>query len=302
MSKISTPAIEKQKQAEAKRKRPRVSTPAREAWRRLVRNKAAVFGLVVIAIFVLLAVFAGVLTKYEYADQDYSVILQPPSAEHLMGTDNFGRDIFTRILYGARVSLPIGILCVISSLVVGGFLGVVSGYCGGIVESVIMRLSDVFQSIPPMLLAIAILAALGNGVVNLIIANTIATLPLFIRISRAAIYTVKENEFIEASRAIGAKSFRLMFVHMLPNALGPIIVTATFGVAASILCVSALSYLGLGIAPPTAEWGAMLSDAKDYITKAPYFIIFPGVMIMISVFSINLFGDGLRDALDPRMK
>ena len=302
MPKAMTPAIQKQMAAAAKRRRPRTSTPALEAWRRLRRNKAAIFGMVVIGVFIILAIFAGVLTPYEYDAQDYSAILSPPSATHLMGTDNFGRDILTRILYGARVSLPIGLLCTLCSLVFGGVLGVIAAYYGGWVENIIMRISDIFQAIPPMLMAIAILAALGNGILNLIIAMTISTMPLFTRTTRGAIYTVKENEYVEASKAIGARPLRQMFKYMLPNAIGPVIVTATFGVAATILCVSSLSYLGLGIAPPTAEWGSILSDAKTYMLTAPYFILFPGVMIMISVFSINLFGDGLRDALDPRLK
>ena len=297
-----TPAIQKQIAAAAKRRKPRVSTPAREAWRRLCRNKAAIFGMCVIAVFIILALLSEVLTPYKYYEQDYAAVLQPPSLAHLMGTDNFGRDILTRILYGARISLPIGLLCTICGLVIGGTLGTVAAYYGGWVENVIMRISDIFQAIPHMLMSIGILAALGNSIPNLILAITISTVPLFTRVARGAIYTVKENEYIEASKAIGARPFRQMFRYMLPNALGSIIVTATFGVAAAILCVSALSYLGLGIAPPTPEWGAILSDAKTYMLSAPYFIIFPGLMIMLSVFSINLFGDGLRDALDPRLK
>lgn len=302
MAKISTPAIERQKKLAAKRPEGYIASPMKEAWRRLVRNKPAVFGMCVIVIFILIAIFADVLAPYPYDYQDYSALLQTPSAAHWMGTDTFGRDILSRVIYGARVSLPIGLLCAACSLIVGGVVGIASAYYGGIAEDIVMRLCDVIQAIPPMLLAIAVLAALGNGIPNMIIANTVACIPLYARISRAAIYTVKENEYIEAARAIGAGSLRQMFNHMLPNALGPIIVTTTFGIAGSILVVSSLSYLGLGITAPTAEWGAMLSDAREFITKAPHYIVFPGLMIMITVFAINLFGDGVRDALDPRLK
>lgn len=302
MSKISTPAIEKQKRLAGKRPAGYVASPLKEAWRRLIRNKPAVFGLIVILVFILVAIFADVIAPFPYEKQDYSAILKPPGPGHIMGTDIYGRDIFSRVIYGARISLPIGLLCASCSLLFGGVVGIVAAFYGKWLEDLIMRICDVLQAIPPMLLAIAVLAALGNGVGNMIIANTLACVPLYARISRAAIYTVKENEYIEASKAIGAGNLRQMFVHMLPNALGPIIVTTTFGIASSILVVSSLSYLGLGITPPTAEWGAMLSDAREYITKAPYYIVFPGLMIMITVFAINLFGDGLRDALDPRLK
>ena len=302
MSKIMTPAIERQMKINRKRPVGYIASPFKEAWRRLARNKTAVAGLIVIAIFIIVAIIAPWITKYNPTAQDYSCTLQPPSAEHIFGTDNYGRDIFSRIVYGARVSLPIGLLCAICSLVTGGVIGIVAAYFGGLFEDIIMRLCDIIQAIPPMLLAIAILAALGNGIDKMIIANTIALIPLYARISRAAIYTVKENDYIEAGRAIGAGNLRLMFKHMLPNALGPIIVTTTFGVAGCILVVSSLSYLGLGITAPTPEWGSMLSNAREFLTSAPYYIIIPGIMIMITVFAINLFGDGLRDALDPRLK
>ena len=302
MAKMTTPAIEKYQKKAAGRKKSGSASPALEAWRRLRRNKLAVAGLIVIALFILIAIFADVIAPYGMDDQDYLNRLQPPSAQHWFGTDNFGRDIFSRIIYASRVSLPIGIACAVCSLLAGGFVGICAAYFGGWFEDLVMRIMDIFQSIPATLLSIAILAALGNGVQNLIIANTIALLPAKARSTRGAIYMVKENDYIEASRAVGAGSFRQMFIHMLPNALGPIIISFTMSIAGSILVVAGLSYLGLGIVPPTAEWGSMLSNARDYIISAPYFIIFPGVIIIICVFAINLFGDGLRDALDPRLK
>lgn len=313
MAKMITPAMEKhlasKAKAEAKSARkggqPSVhksASPGREALRRLCRNKLAIAGLIVILLFVLVAIFADVIAPYGMDEQDYTRRLLPPCKEFIFGTDNFGRCIFSRIVYGTRVSLPIGIACAVCSIVVGGFVGICAAYFGGWFEDLVMRIMDIFQSIPATLLSIAILAALGNGVVNLIIANTIALLPAKARSTRGAIYMVKENDYIEASKAVGAGSFRQMFRHMLPNALGPIIIGFTMSIAGSILVVSGLSYLGLGIVAPTAEWGAMLSNARDYIISAPHFILFPGIIIIICVFAINLFGDGLRDALDPRLK
>lgn len=297
-----TPAIEKYQAKLEKQKKPRVSTPMRDAWRRLLKNRLAVVGMVIVILFILMAIFAPLIAPYGYDDQDYSAILQPPSRQHILGTDNFGRDMLSRLIYGSRVSIPIGFICSAFSLVFGCGLGVIAAYYGGKVEDIIMRLMDILSAIPAMLLAIAVLAALGNGVDKLILAIGLSTFPMFARIARSAIYTVKEADYIEACRAIGAGSGRLMLQHMLPNALGPIIVITTFSVAANILVVSSLSYLGLGIVPPTAEWGSILAAAKTYMTSAPYFILFPGLMIMITVFALNLFGDGVRDAFDPKLK
>lgn len=302
MAKMITPAMEKHILKGKKAKKVKSSSLGKEAWRRLRRNKLAVAGMIVILLFIFMAIFADVIAPYGMDDQDYTNRLSPPSSQHWFGTDNFGRDIFSRIIYASRVSLPIGIACSVTSLIAGGFIGICAAYFGGWFEDLVMRIMDIFQSIPATLLSIAVLAALGDGVLNLIIANTIALLPSKARSTRGAIYMVKENDYIEAARAVGAGSFRQMFIHMLPNALGPIIISFTMSIAGSILVVSSLSYLGLGIVPPTAEWGAMLSNARDYIITAPYFIVFPGLIIIICVFAINLFGDGLRDALDPRLK
>lgn len=303
MAKNMTPAIEKYKAKQAKNTQKRkMSGPFKEALKRLMRNKLAVAGMVIVIIIILVAIFAPLLAPYGYDDQDYMSILQGPSAAHWLGTDNFGRDILSRLIYGSRVSIPVGFICSAFSLVFGCGLGIIAAFYGGVVEEVIMRIMDVLSAIPAMLFAIAVLAALGNGTDKLIIAIGLSTLPLFARNARSAIYTVKEADYIESSRAIGAGSYRLMLRHMLPNALGPIIVITTFSVAVNILVVSSLSYLGLGIVPPTAEWGSILASAKTYITSAPHFIIFPGVIIMITVFALNLFGDGVRDAFDPKLK
>lgn len=304
MAKNITPAIERY-WAKAERKKAtgnQTSTPLKDAWHRLMRNRLAVVGMIVVILLILVAIFAPFIAPYGFDDQDYSSILQGPSLAHPLGTDNFGRDMLSRLIYGSRVSIPIGFICSAFSLIFGCGLGVVAAFYGGKLEDVIMRLMDILSAIPAMLLSIAILAALGNGSDKLILAIGLATLPMFARIARSAIYTVKEADYIEACRAVGAGNGRLMLRHMLPNALGPIIVVTTFSVAANILVVSSLSYLGLGIVPPTAEWGSILAAAKTHMTSAPHFILFPGLMIMITVFALNLFGDGVRDAFDPKLK
>ena len=301
MSKRVTPAIERFNKKN-KGKTFKQYTPGQEAWMRMTKNKLAIVGLVVVILLILLAIFASVIAPAGYDVQDYSQILKSPSWEHIFGTDDFGRDIFVRLLYGSRISIPVGFICSAVSLLIGGGLGLVAAYYGGLVEDIIMRIMDIFQAIPAMLFAMAVLSAIGTGVANMIIAITISCLPLFARITRGAVYTVKGADYMDASRAIGAGSVRMMLKHILPNALGPIIVVTTFSVAGNILVVSALSYLGVGIVPPTAEWGSILSAAKSYISAAPWYLIFPGVTIMIAVFALNLFGDGVRDALDPRLK
>ena len=305
MAKMITPEMTKINKRLARENRGRQgkpSSPGREAWLRLKRNRLAVVGMIVLGLLVLIAIFAKWLAPYSYAEQNYEAILLKPCAGHPFGTDDLGRDIFSRVIYGTQISFPIGFLCVAVAYTLGGILGAIAAYFGGKADMIIMRVMDVFQSIPPMLMAIAVAASLGTGVVNHVLAISISTLPARSRIVRSAILSVKNSDYVESARAIGASSSRQLLKYMLPNALGPILTNMTFSIATAILTVSSLSYLGLGIAPPTAEWGSILSDAKTYMLSAPYFILFPGVMIMISVFSINLFGDGLRDALDPRMK
>ena len=300
MAKRVTPAMEKWQKKNAKRTKQ--SSTGADAWRRLLKNKLAVAGMIIIIIFVLAAILASIISPYDPNYQDLTAMYQGPSAKHWFGTDNLGRDILSRIIWGARVSIPVGLLCVAASLIVGGLIGVLSAYWGGTRDNILMRIMDVFQSIPGVVLAIAIIAAFGNGVTNLVIAIAVSMMPACARVCRAAILTVRGNEYILSAQAIGASPLRQIFKYMLPNALGPIIVAATFMVATDILIVSALSYIGMGIVSPTVEWGAMLSAAKDYMRQYPYMIIFPGVSIMLTVFAINVLGDGLRDALDPRLK
>ncbi len=303
MAKMRTPAMEALERKNARHGgKPRKSTPGYEAWKRLRRNRLAMVGMVTLIILILMAVFAPVVAPYAYDEPNYDAVLCGPSAQHLMGTDNFGRDIFSRVVYGARISIPVGFLCTILSVVAGGTVGAVAAYYGGRVDNLIMRCVDIVMSIPHMLLAIAIAAALGNGVRNLILAISLGTMPLYARVVRSCILTVKEKDYIESSRAIGANTGRLILKHMLPNCLGPIIVQATFSVAAGILTIASLSYVGLGITPPTPEWGSMLSAGKQFLQTNPHMLIFPGLMIAITVLALNLFGDGLRDALDPRLK
>ena len=278
------------------------SSLARESWRRLCRNRTAILGLGIICLFLLIALFADLIIPYDYAAQDYSAIAQPPSAQHLFGTDAYGRDLFSRCVYGTRYSLPIALLSVFTSLVVGGLLGFVSGYCGGKIDNVIMRFIDILQAIPGTLLCIAIVAVMGSSLVVLVIAMCVGALPGCAKTCRGAIMTVRTNDYVESSISIGASNARILLQHMIPNAVGPIIIYLVSMIGRNILMISMLSYIGVGIAPPTPEWGSLLSYGKDYIQSAPYMVLFPGLMIMISVFAVNLFGDGLRDALDPRLK
>ena len=279
----------------------RQNSPWMEILSRFSRNKLAMLGAIVLLLLILSALFADVLAPYGMDDQDVSQALQGPS-EHWFGTDKFGRDQFSRVLYGGRVSLRVGIVAVAVALVFGGTLGVIAGYVGGKVDSVIMRIMDVLMAVPGMLLAVAIAASLGAGLGNMMIAIGIGNVPGYARITRAAVMSAKGNEYVEAARATGAGNLRIILRHILPNAIAPVIVQATLGVASSITACAMLSFLGLGAAPPTPEWGGMLSTARDYLRTHAYMAIFPGLFIMITVFSLNVMGDGLRDAIDPRLK
>ncbi len=300
MSKIETSAM---RRMDKKRKRTKTeASPWKDSWRRLVRNKMSVVGMAIIVILLLLAVFADVIAPFPYQQQDYSAIAQGPSLQHLFGTDNMGRDIFSRCVYGARWSLPLGLLCVVAGMALGGTFGVVAGYCGGRIDNAIMRVMDVFQAIPAILMAIAVVAVLGNGIPQLVAAMSVAFMPNVAKTCRAAIFTVKGSEYVEASRAIGVSKVKIIVRHLIPNAIGVIVIDAVGMVGAAILMVSTLSYIGVGIVPPTPEWGAILSAGKEYIRSGVHMVLFPGLMIMLTVISFNLFGDGLRDALDPRLK
>ncbi len=273
-----------------------------EVWKRLIRNKAAIAGMIVIVILLLTAIFADFIAPYHYETQNLQNVRMAPNSDNWFGTDNFGRDIFSRVVYGSRISIQVGFIAVGVAMIVGGILGSVSGYYSGRIDNVIMRLMDVLLAIPGILLAIAIAAALGPGLVNVMIAVGIASIPRYARIVRASVLSLRDQEFVEAAKAVGANDFRIISKYILPNCMAPIIVQGTLGVAEAILAAAGLSFIGLGIQPPIPEWGAMLSTARIYLRDAWWMSIFPGLAIMFTIFGLNLLGDGLRDALDPRLK
>lgn len=277
-------------------------TAGRAAMKRLKKNKTAMFGLLVFVLLAFSAVFAPLLSPYGFADMDLSSAFQAPSAAHWFGTDDLGRDIFTRILYGGRYSLTIGIISVGFALVVGVLIGTIAGYFGGIIDNLIMRFLDIFQSIPGLILTIAISAALGSGFDKTILALSISRIPAFARVLRASIMRVRDQEYLEAAESIRCGKLRIIVKYVLPNSWAPLIVEATMGVANTVLTAASLSYIGLGVQPPTPEWGAMLSGAKGYIRDYSYMLTFPGLFIALTVLCLNMLGDGLRDALDPRLK
>ncbi len=270
--------------------------------RRLKRNKLAMTGLAIILLLFLAAALADVIAPYHYAQQNLREVFQYPSLKHPFGTDDFGRDIFSRIIYGTRISLEVGFLSVGLAIVLGGILGAVAGYYGGRVDMLIMRTMDILLSIPSILLAISIVAALGPGLGNLMIAVGLSNIPRYARLVQASVLAIRDFEYVEAARAVGSGDGRIIFRHILPNCLAPIIVQGTLGVAQAIIVAAALSFIGLGIQPPVPEWGAMLSGGRSFIRNYWFMTVFPGLAIMITVFGLNLLGDGLRDALDPRLK
>ena len=276
----------------------------REVRRMLKKNKMALVGLGILVILVLLALFADVIADYDTVviKQNLANRLKGPSAEHWLGTDEFGRDIFARLVHGARVSLKVGIIAVGISIILGGILGALAGFYGGRIDNIIMRIMDVFLAVPSILLAIAIVSALGPSIINLMVAISISSVPRYARIVRASVLSIRDQEFVEAARAIGANNARIIFRHIIPNSLAPVIVQGTLGVASAILSTAGLSFIGLGIQPPAPEWGSMLSGGRQYLRYAWWVTTFPGVAIMITILSLNLLGDGLRDALAPRLK
>ena len=275
-----------------------------DVWKRLCRNKTAVLGLIIVAILVLIAIFAPIVLDYEnqVIKTDYGNALKAPCAAHPFGTDEMGRDILVRVLYATSTSLSIGVVTVIVSLTVGLILGSAAGYFGGKVDMIIMRIMDIFLAIPGILLAICIVASLGNSIINLVIAQAVSAVPTFARVVRGAVMPVRDAEYVEVARAIGAKDSTIIFHDVLPNSLAPIIVQTTLQVASVILSIAGLSFIGLGIPAPRPEWGAMLSASRAYIRDYSYMCLFPGAAIMITILSLNLLGDGLRDALDPRLR
>jgi peptide/nickel transport system permease protein len=260
------------------------------------------FGLSVILILVFMAIFADFIAPYSYSKQNLTHTFETSSKQFLLGTDEFGRDILSRLIYGARISLQVGFIAVGIALVVGGMLGAIAGYYGGWMDNVLMRAMDVMLSIPGILLAIAIAAALGPGLFNLMIAVGISAVPNYARIIRGSVLSIREMEFIEAAHAVGSSDLRIILKHIIPNSMAPIIVQSTLGVAAAILNAAGLSFIGLGIQPPYPEWGAMLSGGRQYIRDYPHLTLYPGLTIMITILALNFLGDGLRDALDPKLK
>ena len=270
--------------------------------RRLSKNTSAMIGLVLILLLILIAVFAPWITPYDYTKMDIKAKYAGSSLQHLFGCDELGRDIFSRCIYGARASLSLGLLASLVSTLVGVVLGSLVGYFGGWVDTVIMRLLDILQAIPGMLLSIAISAALGSGFGNTIIALSIGGIPMTVRLLRGSILTVRKQKYIEAAEKINCSKFRVITAHILPNSIAPLIISVTMGIGNTILQAASLSYIGLGVQPPTPEWGAMLSEGKAMITKYPHLCIFPGLAIMVVVLALNMLGDGLRDAMDPKLK
>lgn len=275
-----------------------------ETWRGLRKNRGAVIGGIIIILIVLVALFANVL--YDYDTQviapNYEDALMAPCLEHPFGTDEFGRDVLARIVHGARLSLEIALVSTVISLTIGGILGAYTGYIGGKFDSIVMRLMDIFLAVPNMLLALAIVSALGGSMMNLIIAIAISDIPRFCRILRSTVLSIKDNEYIEAAKAAGAKTNTIVFREILPNCVAPIIVQVSIVIAAAIIIAAGLSFIGLGVQPPAPEWGAMLSSGRTYMRDYNYLVLFPGLAIVITVLAFNLLGDGLRDALDPRLK
>lgn len=274
----------------------------KEIWRRFKKNRLAMVGLVVILIVVVLSILAPLIAPYGLDEQNAKNRLLAPCASHLFGTDNYGRDILTRVLYGGRISLTVAIGATAISGFFGIILGSIAGFFGGKVDNAIMRVLDVFMALPATLTAIAISTVLGTGITKTMLALGLATVPRFARIVRGPILSLRTSEFIEAAQSIDVSTPKIIFKHIIPNVLSPIIVQATLYIATTLMVASSLSFVGLGVQPPSAEWGAMITAGRAYIKGNWWLITFPGLAILISVFSMNVLGDGLRDALDPRLK
>ena len=276
---------------------------AKEIWRRFKKSKGAVIGLIMLVAIALVLIIGPFLIPYDLATtNNYDFMLAKPSAEHIFGCDGFGRDIFARVVYGGRTSIAIAVLATISSCVGGSMLGAVAGFFGGKVDALIMRSLDIFMSVPDILFTMAVVYALGANFVNLLVALTLAYFTNYVRLVRSQVLTLSESDYVEAARAGGSGSMRIIMSHIIPNAVGVIIVNTTLNVAKIILYESTLSFLGLGMPPPAPEWGAMLAEAREFLRNAPHMMIFPASAIVLTACSVNLVGDGLRDALDPHLK
>jgi len=267
----------------------------------ILANPLNVAAFVLIAVFALCALFAPLLAPYDPLFQDLGIRLTPPSPEHWLGTDSLGRDILSRILYGARISLLVGVVVVVSAGLVGTAIGLVAGYVGGFVDEALMRLTEVFLAFPALILAMAIAGALGPSLTNAIIAIAAVTWAVYARLTRGQILSLRRREFVEAARAMGATQMRIVVRHLLPNALAPLMIQASFDLGSSIIAAAGLSFIGFGAQPPTPEWGVMISEGRNYISTQPWLSLFPGLAILLAVGSFNLLGDGLRDAFDPRL-
>lgn len=287
---------------EKRNRKSKKTNQMKEIWRRFRKSKTAMLGLCLLIFVLCIAIFADVITPYENAISQSANRLDGPSAAHIFGTDELGRDLFARIVHGSCYSLLIGVSTSVLALVIGGLLGAIAAYYGGWVDNIIMRLTDVVMTVPPILLSLAVVAALGGSLRNLLIAITISCVPSMLRLVRSVVLGVVDEDYIEAARSYGASDMRIILKYVIPNALGPIIVTTTMNVANMILSAAGLSFLSLGVQPPAPEWGALLSDAKTYMFTAPHLLYIPGIFIVIAALSFNLAGDGLRDALDPKLK
>ncbi len=280
----------------------KLTPPWKEAWISFYKNRLALAGLGIVIFFIIIAIFAPLIAPYSFKEQVLTDRMRPPSSDHWFGTDDFGRDIFSRIIYGSRISLWVGFFSVLGSVVFGTILGIVAGYYGRWVDAIISRIFDIMLAFPSILLAIAVVAILGPSLQNALIAIAVINIPNFGRLVRSKVLSVKQEEYIMAARAVGMRDTRILFHHILPNSISPVIVQATLAIATSIIEAAALGFLGMGAQAPTPEWGKMLADSKNYITQAPWTLFFPGIAIMLTVLGFNLMGDGLRDILDPKMK
>ena len=265
-------------------------------------NRNLIIGTALTALFIALAAVSFVWTPYDIETFDIPNKLKAPTAAHLLGTDHFGRDILSRIIYGARISLTVGVLSILLGLIIGGSFGLVAGYKGGWVDNTIMRVMDVFMSFPTLIMGLLIVAVLGASLTNLIVAIALTVAPRFARIARAPTVTVKERDFVEAGRAMGFSDIRIMVVHILPNILGEILVMASLWIATAVRIEASLSFIGLGVKPPIPTWGGMIREGFEFILDAPWLSVYPGAVILITVFAFNMLGDGLRDALDPKLR
>ncbi|HCW98432.1 MULTISPECIES: dipeptide ABC transporter permease DppC [Pantoea] len=287
---------------------PKPMTPIQEFWHYFKRNKGAVIGLVYVVLMLLIAIFAGALAPHAPAEQFRDALLHPPvwqeggSWSYILGTDDVGRDVLSRLMYGARLSLLVGCMVVVLSLILGVVFGLLAGYLGGVVDGIIMRVVDIMLALPSLLLALVLVAIFGPSIVNASIALTFVALPHYIRLTRAAVLVEVNRDYVTASSVAGAGMLRQMFVNILPNCLAPLIVQASLGFSNAILDMAALGFLGMGAQPPTPEWGTMLSDVLQYAQSAWWVVTFPGLVILLTVLAFNLMGDGLRDALDPKLK